>query len=299
MDKVAAIPYTWTVPMPDKTKLFQWIDIWNDQIGQKQEGKFSPTCTPCLYIEIQLGNAMNMGQNISLYNEVKIILHIVDWQLDGYAYQGGTSGTNERIAGLGTNLEIFTWRDLTKTYMDNFRAGNFGAMTEVEEKQDFHHDGIYHYTMEFKTSFTDLKATYFDPNQVAWAIKEPPTALRMSLDYVDSNAPQQSTVYFWKVYVIYIEVVTTPNPLRTQTLGNGAVLPIEYALNLDGTLTIPYLISFAGITPVAPFIIDNTLITTQTYDETTGTFDNSAGGGFVTDVNKIYFNASLPLGIYN
>ena len=183
MDKVASIPYTWTVPMPDTTKLYQWIDIWNDQIGQKQEGKFTPVCTPCLYIEIALGNAMNMGQNVSLYDDVSIRLHIVDWQLDGYAFAGGTSGTNQRIAGLGTNLEIFGWRDLTKTYMDNFRAGNFGAMTEVEEKQDFNHDGIYHYIMEFKTSFTDLKSTYFDPNQVAWAIKEPPIDVKATMGY--------------------------------------------------------------------------------------------------------------------
>jgi hypothetical protein len=114
----------------------------------------------------------------------------------------------------------------------------------------------------------------------------------MSFDNIDPIIIR--TVIGWKVCRVDVQVVTTPDG-STQTLGNGEVIPLQYALNNDGTLTIPYLATVVGIEVLTPFIIDNGVIMNEPYDSATGTFDNSVNGGFIPDVNIISFNASLPL----
>lgn len=301
MDALAAISFDWDdylsdmtdgviaeTYLPDKTKLFQWIDIWNAQTEKMHEGDF-PTVKPCIYIEVDLGDGTNLPSAITLYSDVRIKFHIVDWQIDGSVQAGGLVGTNNRIAGLGTNLEIFKWRDMVKAAMDKYRAGNFGTMAVIKDFQDFNHTGIYHYVIEFKTSFSDLKGSYYDPEQTKWVVREPPLDARLSIAFVDAT-PQVATIQFWKVCAIQVQVVAVPDG-TTQTLDNGAVIPLQYALNMDGTLTIPYLQTNIGISVLTPFIIDNQVIQDEPYSD--GTFDNSIYGGFVIG-NIISFNASLP-----
>jgi hypothetical protein len=95
---------------------------------------------------------------------------------------------------------------------------------------------------------------------------------------------------------IFVDVVDTPDPSITQLLDNGVTIPRQYALNPDGTLTIPYLISTKGIAVLSPFIVDSSIIAEEPYDNVTGTFDNSINGGFLIG-NAIAFDASLPVGV--
>lgn len=163
--KVQSIPYTWPagtdVSVPGK--LFQWVAIWNNQVRLWETGSSFPAQTPCCFIETDLGKAALMGLGITLYKEVKIIFHIVDWQVD---------------AGDGTldqNLEVFTWRDLLKTNMELFFPLHCGAMVTINEEQDYNHTGVYHYIITFKTSFSDLQGSVLNPDQQTVILTPPPT----------------------------------------------------------------------------------------------------------------------------
>ena len=164
MTQVENIPYTWPVgvDMPAAGKLFQFVTIWNNQIKQWSTGSTFPVQSPCCLIETDLGTASAMGRGVTLYRDVKIKFHIVDWQLD---------------AGDGTldqNLEVFAWRDLLKTYMERFFPLHCGAMTTFCEEQDFEHTAIYHYKITFKTSLSDLKGSWLDPGQTTVVLTPPP-----------------------------------------------------------------------------------------------------------------------------
>lgn len=102
--------------------------------------------------------------------------------------------------------------------------------------------------------------------------------------------PPGRVIIGWIVSEFTLTIVATPDG-STQTLANGDAIPAQYALNNDGTLTIPYV---GGYEVLTPFIIDNGVIQDMPYNKTTGTFDNSRYGGFLID-NLISFNASIPI----
>ena len=162
--RVKSIPYTWPggEDMPAPGALFQWVAIWNNQIRQWKTGKGFPVQRPCCFIEMDLGQASAMGLGVTLYRDVKIKFHIVDWQVD---------------AGDGTldqNAEVFIWRDLLKTNMERFFPQHCGAMTTLNEEQDYEHTGVYHYMITFKTSLSDLQGSVLDPDQTTVILTPPP-----------------------------------------------------------------------------------------------------------------------------
>ena len=162
--QIESIPYTWPAgtDMPAGDHLFQWVAMWNNQVAQWKAGKGFPVQRPCCFIELNMGPAAAMGMGVTLYRDVKIICHIVDWQVD---------------AGDGTldqNLQVIVWRDLLKTSLDRFFPRHCGAMTTLSEEQDYAHTGVYHYFITFKTSFSDLKGSVLDTVQTSVILTPPP-----------------------------------------------------------------------------------------------------------------------------
>lgn len=139
------------------------------------------------------------------------------------------------------------------------------------------------------TDISGIQATYTIreqyPNEVTGLIV-------CQLGEYGTISPPGRTIIGWIVSPFTVEVKTSPDTAITQTLANGDVIPVEYALNTNGTLTIPYL---AGYPVLTPFMLDGSPMQSMPYDRATGTFDNSANGGFYPDVNLIAFNASIPV----
>jgi hypothetical protein len=109
-------------------------------------------------------------------------------------------------------------------------------------------------------------------------------------DYATITPPGR-LIIGWIQSPFTIVITNTPNPSITQTLANGDTIPVQYALNTDGTLTIPYM---AGYTLLEPFFMDNSGYQNISYIKSSGTFNGSAFGGF-SGVNVITFNASIPI----
>lgn len=292
VDQLAAIPYNWKLNNPDtpyptvKAKpntLFQQTLVFNNHIQRQLEGEAIPSDYPQAFVQPILGKPTKLGQ-VWLYENAVFRVHLADWLLD------------DEIGGLDQNYEVFAWRDLVRANLEVFFPQYCGALTEVNEEEDFNHGGVYHMVIDFKCAFTDLKGGIFDPNQTK-VIDVDPLPVQETFALNEQELPPVTTIYGWKVCTILARVVDTPDG-STQILDNGDVIPLQYALNQDGTLTIPELVSAVGISVLTPFVNEGQIIPTVTYDDA-GTFDNTAGGGFPIwsgrPGDEISFNASLPI----
>lgn len=237
LTKLAAIPFDWNsylssvsnglikaTDMPDATKLYQSLEEWN---GQTRKGRGGIATRPNAYIQLVPGPAMNMGMGVSLYPKFIVKVHIVDTQLDGFNEAGGLSGSDIRIGGLGQNLEIFKWRDLTKTALETFFPLHCGAMTQTEEYPDDEHDDVYHYVIEFLTSFSDLQGSILNPDQTSVILQPSPNVYNPAATYTTGNQ-----VLFDNV--AYVCTTNTPSPAGAF----DATLWIIYQWGLAETINI-------------------------------------------------------------
>ena len=140
-----------------------------------------------------------------------------------------------------------------------------------------------------RITYTDIsgaQATYIVtdqfPNSVTGLI-----VLQLG-EYAVHTTPPGKTIIGWSYATIDIQIRETPDG-TIQTLPNGDELPMQYALNEDGTLTVTEIAGYAVLTP---FMLSQFPIQDMPYDQTTGTFDNSANNGFVygsdAQVNVVY-----------
>lgn len=142
-----------------------------------------------------------------------------------------------------------------------------------------------------RVTWTDLNG-----NQVTFVIREQypdetTGAIVCMLGEYGIVTPPGRTIVSWIGAPFAISIVDTVDPSVKQTLANGDIINVQYAINMDGTVTVPYLVGYVMLTP---FMIDNNSIQDEVYNISTGTFDNSKYGGFVVG-NQIAFNASIPV----
>jgi hypothetical protein len=261
----------------------QYVAIFNNQVKEEQDGKTFDFPKPALLVEIENPNQglQTLGQDFVSVSEITWRISIVHEQLDA------ADGTMDQ------NLDVFDYRDLVKVAMTGIRPKNCSKWMYVEESQDYAHNNIYVYSVGFKCSFVDTKGSPLDPDSNTYITFEPPIALDLGVWITVPIPPRTRIAYGWKVCPIYVLLVSVVDPLDTQVLGNGDTIPKQYVVNLDGTITIPYLASYPNIVVLVPFMIWNQTVDTITIDYTTGKITNTAGGFIVG--NEIEFNASLPL----
>jgi hypothetical protein len=283
-----AIPYDWTnvadAERSRPTFLFQKTAVWNNQVRKMLDGSGVFYESPSCFLEMRPEKSMQMADNITV-TDVCWKIHIVHGQLD--------AGDDENM---DQNLMVFQLRDLVKSEFVGFEPESCSTMFCEDEEQDYDHGNIYHYILSFKSCLKDTKGSMYDPDQTRFIYSTPPTNLELQTGFTEAGEPPVDPMisYIWKVCEVRAELVATPNPLITQTLANGVTIPLQYAVNDDGTFTMPYLASTPGINLALPFLIGN-----QNYDVLLGdggVLDNSAGGGFAVGDTMI-FNANLPLGV--
>lgn len=137
-----------------------------------------------------------------------------------------------------------------------------------------------------RVTFADLtgeQATYIVSEQFPNAFTG---VIRLQMASYRLPTPPGRTIIGWIVGPVKIQIVTTPNG-TTQTLANGDVIPLQYALNSNGTLTIP---GIAGYNVLTPFMLSNFPIQDMPYTISTGTFTYRFTVGRDAAVN-----VSLPL----
>lgn len=133
--------------------VFAHIRIWNSQIDYERDGKIYDFPKPAAFVEVvsdplfeQLGGGFQSA-------DLAFRIHICDEEYD---------------AGQGTfeqNVSVFDLRDAVcrPTGLSLYQPVGMGPLTKITEAQDYEHDNLYHYTVDFMASFIDSTGSPYDP----------------------------------------------------------------------------------------------------------------------------------------
>lgn len=137
--------------------------IWNNQVQTERDGKETVYPKPAAFVEVlSPANYDVIGQG---YRSVDLSFRI-HFVHEFY----NTDGTFEQ------DLAIFDLRDKIIGALTGQKLTGCGPLNCMVEAQDFNHDNIYEYVMDFVCNFTDSTGSREDENNPNKFIdSEPPT----------------------------------------------------------------------------------------------------------------------------
>lgn len=146
---------------------FKTVRIWNNHVKYEHAGQSYDFPKPALFLEVvnspvyeQLGRYF---QDADLGWKVHIVHEHYDAQ-DGNFEQ---------------DLEVFDLRDSVVGSLSGFMPIACGPLTKKGEGQDYEHDNIYHYTIDFVSNFIDSSGSPDRPGSGAYIQKDPPIDLEV------------------------------------------------------------------------------------------------------------------------
>jgi hypothetical protein len=201
----------------------QYAAVFNNQVKMEQGGATFDFPKPAILIEISAPTVgvVGLGGYASV-NEFEWRLSIVYEQLN--AEYDGNSGT-----GMDENFDVFAVRDLVKQYMSGFSPYQCSQFIYKEESPDYNHNMVYVYGISFICSYVDTNGSPAD----GWIYNTPPINLDLEVELPSGTITDTFGGFTWKVGKIVAYIVDAPNPALTQTLTNGAIIPLQYAVNND------------------------------------------------------------------
>lgn len=130
------------------------VRVFNNQFDQLETGDTITFPFPCAFVEVLPQQFGQLGGGYQ-QSDVDFRIHIGHEQYDA----GG--GTFEQ------NLDVFDLRDAVYQALAGYRPTMCGELFKVNEQQDYTHTNVYHYIMDFRTSFIDKTAsTLIDPTTI-------------------------------------------------------------------------------------------------------------------------------------
>lgn len=160
LSQLASIAVTGT----DNNAMTLHTRIWNNQLQYEKEGKLYDYPKPAAFLETMTDvRYEQIGYQV---NEMPIVfrIHII------HEYYDAQDGTFEQ------DLVVFDIRDSVIRLLKGYRPSGCNELIHVTEMQDFDHDNLYHYMIDFTTSFQETTGTVFDTQKTPHYIeKDPPT----------------------------------------------------------------------------------------------------------------------------
>lgn len=153
-----------------KTKLqtltdLQFVAIWNNQLSQTQDGQIYDFPKPAAFIEARIPNSfLPLGQGYS-QSDITFAIHIVHEQFDA------GNGNYEQ------NTDVYDLKRKIMYLLTNWQPAQCGKLMKIAEVQDYEHNNLYHYIIEFLTGLIDNDA---DASQ-GDAVTTPPTTLNLTI----------------------------------------------------------------------------------------------------------------------
>lgn len=152
------------------TGQFQFIAVWNNHVDRILSGDGYSYAQPAAFVELESQEVYNLLGGLTQTDYI-VRIHIVHTELDA------ADGT------LDQNLNVFDWRDAVKVKFTGLKPTNFGNLMFYNEFQDYDHNNVYHYIMEFIGGFIDTKGSPLDADSGTWVNTTPPTALDLTVEY--------------------------------------------------------------------------------------------------------------------
>jgi hypothetical protein len=117
--------------------------IWNNQLSLEKAGQYIDYQKPAVFLEV-INNVLydELGYGVQSA-DVGWRIHVID---EFYDAQDGT---------FEQDLQIFDLRDQLVALLSLFEPTACGPLVRTAEGQDYDHDNLYHYTIDFICNFTD------------------------------------------------------------------------------------------------------------------------------------------------
>lgn len=157
------------------------VRVWNNQIRFLRERKEEAIPFPCAFVEIQAPQEytqLGMG-----FHEAPIVfsIHLV------HEFYDAMDGTLEQ------DLAIFALRDQCIRYLTGYQPTACSVLFMISESQQFDHDNLYEYVIQFKCSFIDSKGSPLDVGRPEYISSTPPTLEQVTVSqgipaYVKDNS---------------------------------------------------------------------------------------------------------------
>ena len=137
-------------------QVFQYINIWDNQIDELIKGNEYPFNANSCFIEYIPGEAKMLLNNVSSFPDSKLTFHIFSLLLN-------SQGTDM----MEQNLEIYGLRDKVKRSMNGFSpATGVTNFMCCEDKLDYKHGNVTKYLLSYNFNYIDTTGSVFDSAQV-------------------------------------------------------------------------------------------------------------------------------------
>lgn len=145
----------------------QTVRIWNNQIAYERDGKLYDFAKPAVFLEVV--NDVKYNQLGEGYQSADVgwRIHLV------HEFYDAQDGTFEQ------DLPVFDLRDSIVTLLSLYEPTGCGPLVRTSETQDYEHDNIYHFIIDFVCNFTDSKGSKDD--QGKYVEKTPPIDLQLDV----------------------------------------------------------------------------------------------------------------------
>jgi hypothetical protein len=151
--------------------------IWNNQLSRERTGESYDFLKPAVFVEIinNVQYAM-LGQGFQSA-DVGWKIHLIHEMYDA------EDGTFDQ------DLAVFDLRDQIVALLSLYQPTACGPLVRTSEGQDYDHDNLYHYVIDFVCNFIDSKGSSWDPSAGKYVNSNPPTALQINETYADEGLP--------------------------------------------------------------------------------------------------------------
>jgi len=125
--------------------------IWNNQLIDIRDAKGYEWPRPAAFVEVVSPASFEVIGLGFRSADLGIKIHLVHdyFNMDGTMEQ---------------DLVIFDLRDRVIADLSQYCPTACGPLNCIHEEQDFDHDNLYHYTLEFVCNFIDSKGSAYDPD---------------------------------------------------------------------------------------------------------------------------------------
>lgn len=205
------------VATPDGVTVALHTRVWNNQVEYMKSGELQAVPMPACFVEWLFGQGGNMGQNYN-GNDITLRIHVVHQHYN-------TEGSFEQ------DLVIFDLRDLVVALLNRWKCIHLSPLLKINEEQDFTHDNVYHYIIDFTSHFV---GSIDDAISAPLIVSVPPLTLTVNMSVLQiTSTPTFTTA------AICAQSVTTFNvqyEFNTKMyFQNGTEIKIEYTNSL-GTI---------------------------------------------------------------
>lgn len=150
----------------DGATVSMYSRIWNNQFKYEEQGKLYDYAKPAAFLEV-INNATYEELGIGFQScDVGFRVHLI------HEYYNADTTFEQ-------DLKIFDLRDQVVTLLSHYQPTACGPLVRTSEQQEYDHDNIYHYIIDFITNFTDSKGSAYDPATGKYINSTPPTNLNL------------------------------------------------------------------------------------------------------------------------